>query len=298
MYEHRYRETSPHGVPDFPFHIYTIEHPGHVNTILPIHWHNEMEIIYLDQGTATFKVENREYSIREGEAVIVHPGELHSGVSKEYGHIKFYSIVFKFTWLSSFYNDRIQEQFLVPILSDTRLPSVLKSEVHEHLELVNYIRQILRSFERKAAAYEMSLKATLLLLIAKSYQHGLIESRVELRMERGRGHELSSKIKQVLIFMEKNSGENLQLDQLASIVSLSRSHFCKFFKEQTGMRPMEYLNFIRINKAATQLRTGTNSVINAALDSGFHHMSYFSKWFKYFMNMTPSEYKSFYSTGV
>lgn len=64
------------------------------------------------------------------------------------------------------------------------------------------------------------------------------------------------------------------------------------------MRPMEYLNFIRINKAATLLRTGSYSVIEAAFESGYQHVSYFSKWFKIYMKMTPSEYKSYYSSGI
>ncbi|MNJ35515.1 TCP pilus virulence regulatory protein [compost metagenome] len=61
---------------------------------------------------------------------------------------------------------------------------------------------------------------------------------------------------------------------------------------------MEYLNFIRINKAANLLRTGSYNVLEAALESGYQHVSYFSKWFKMYMNMTPSEYKSRYSSGL
>ena len=158
MYEHRYRENSLHGFPDFPLHIYTIEHPESVQTILPIHWHNEMEIIYMDKGAATFKVENHEYSIKAGEAVIVHPGELHSGVNNDYIAVFYYSIVFKFSWLSSLHNDRIQEQFLVPILSSARLPAVLYADVKEHLELLKYIRQIINRFERKSAASITSIR--------------------------------------------------------------------------------------------------------------------------------------------
>nr|WP_273388203.1 helix-turn-helix transcriptional regulator [Cohnella zeiphila] len=98
--------------------------------------------------------------------------------------------------------------------------------------------------------------------------------------------------------MENNSFRKLDLNQLASVASLSRSHFCKFFKDQTGMRPMEYLNFIRINKAASLLRTGSCNVIEASLEAGYQNASYFSKWFKIYMNMTPSEYKTYYSSGI
>jgi len=61
---------------------------------------------------------------------------------------------------------------------------------------------------------------------------------------------------------------------------------------------MEYVNFIRINKAAELLRTGRYNVLEAALESGYQHVSYFSKWFKFYMNMTPSEYKASYASGL
>ncbi|MNP86634.1 TCP pilus virulence regulatory protein [compost metagenome] len=61
---------------------------------------------------------------------------------------------------------------------------------------------------------------------------------------------------------------------------------------------MEYVNFIRINKAAGLLRSGAYNVLEAALESGFEHASYFSKWFRFYMNMTPSEYKAYHASGL
>lgn len=297
MYEHRYRESKPHGVPEFPLYIYHVEHPADVKSILPIHWHNEIEIIYLAKGNAFFRIENREYAIQAGEALIVHPGELHSGTNVDSEEICYYSIVFRLSWLSSLQSDRIQKLFLEPLLLGTaRLPALLSLSSETHSTLLDCIRQLLIIYEHRSPAFEMSLKGLLLLLIADIFKYGLIEKNDELRNHHG--HELDQKIKQVLTYMEENSFEKLGLDELASVASLSRSHFCKFFKSQTGMRPMEYLNFIRINKAANLLRTGSYNVLEAALESGYQHVSYFSKWFKLYMNMTPSEYKSRYSSGL
>ncbi|MGG6310651.1 AraC family transcriptional regulator [Paenibacillus macerans] len=297
MYEHRYRENKPHGVPDFPVDIYKVEHQTGVHPILPVHWHNEMEIIYLALGKATFRIENREFAIREGDALVVHPGELHSGMNEHDAGICYYSIVFKLSWLSSLQADRVQELFLGPILQGTsRLPALISASGGTPPELLDYVRQFLIRYERRSPAYEMSLKGVLLLLIADIYQYGLVEKNNEPGNRHGR--EFNRQIKKVLTYMEEHSREKLELDQLAAVVSLSRSHFCKFFKTQTGMRPMEYLNFIRINKAAGLLRTGSYNVLEAALESGYQHVSYFSKWFRFYMNMTPSEYKACYSSGL
>ncbi|GAA0400706.1 AraC family transcriptional regulator [Paenibacillus motobuensis] len=297
MYKHRYWENKPHGVPDFPLYIYKVEHQAGVHSILPVHWHNEMEIIYLAQGTATFRIESREFAIREGEALVVHPGELHLGINEHDAGICYYSIVFKLSWLSSLQVDRIQELFLGPILQGTaRLPALLSASTGTPPALLDYVRQLLIRFEHRSCAYELSMKGLLLLLIADIYQHGLMEENNEPINRQG--HEYNCQIKTVLAYIEEHSHEKLELDQLAAVVSLSRSYFCEFFKMQTGMRPMEYVNFIRINKAASLLRTGSYNVLEAALESGYHHVSYFSKWFRFFMNMTPSEYKAYYSSGL
>ncbi|MEC0333806.1 AraC family transcriptional regulator [Paenibacillus macerans] len=297
MFEHRYRENKPHGVPDFPLYIYKVEHQAGVLSILPIHWHNEMEIIYLARGTATFRIESREFAIREGEALVVHPGELHSGINDHDAGICYYSLVFKLSWLSSLQGDRIQELFLGPILQGTaRLPALLSAPEGTPPELLDYIRQLLTRFEQRSPAYELSLKGLLLLLIGDVCRHGLMEK----NDDQGKRHayEYNRQIKKVLAYMEEHSHEKLELDQLAAVVSLSRSHFCKFFKTQTGMRPMEYVNFIRINKAAGLLRSGSYNVLEAALESGYQHVSYFSKWFRFYMNMTPAEYKACYASGL
>ncbi|CQR57453.1 helix-turn-helix transcriptional regulator [Paenibacillus sonchi] len=297
MYEHRYREHKLHGQPEFPLHIYKVEHPAGVHTILPVHWHNEMEIITLASGQAMFYIEGREYALHAGDALIVHPGELHSGMDTGSGGTCYYSIVFRISWLSSPHPDRVQVQYLDPLLQETaRLPVLLSAADSAHLPLLRLVRELLERYDQKAAAYEMSLKALLLLFIADSYP--LAQTGMEPDPGARRAREDNRQIRQVLSYMEEHSREKLELDQLAAVVSLSRSHFCKFFKDRTGMRPMEYLNYIRISQAASLLRSGAYNVLEAALESGFQHVSYFTKWFKHYMDMTPSEYKARYASGL
>lgn len=141
MYEHRYRENKLHGQPEFPLHIYRVEHQARVHSILPVHWHNEMEIIYLAEGLATFHIESREFDIQAGDALIVHPGELHSGMDTAMGGTCYYSIVFKGSWLSSPQPDRVQELFLDPVLQGSvRLPALLSAADAAHSPLLLLIR--------------------------------------------------------------------------------------------------------------------------------------------------------------
>jgi transcriptional regulator GlxA family with amidase domain len=117
----------------------------------------------------------------------------------------------------------------------------------------------------------------LLLLFSDVYQYDLLEKgKANKHVHRS---EAKALIKKVIIYMETHVREKIELDQLAGVISLSRSHFCRFFKTHTGMRPLEYLNFIRINNAASMLRNGNCTVLEAAMESGFHQQSYFTTWF-------------------
>lgn len=86
-------------------------------------------------------------------------------------------------------------------------------------------------------------------------------------------------------------GFPLTLDDLASIGSMSPSHLCRLFKELTDMRPLEYINLLRVNSAALMIQSGSCSMLKAALENGFQHLSYFSKQFKKYKGMSPSAFK-------
>ncbi|MEX2104685.1 MAG: AraC family transcriptional regulator [Bacilli bacterium] len=298
MYEFRYYENIRHGSPNFPFQIYKIEHTKDAQQILPIHWHDEMEIIFLDKGRAVFRIEDRDFPLHAGEALIVHPGELHSAYNDESTEeITYYAIVFKLSWITSAHADQTSVHELTSLITQAeRFPSNLTIIDNIHILLLSRVRHILQKYEFKHTGYELGLKGLLLLLFSDVYQYGLVEKgKVSKNNQRTEARAL---IKKVLSYMETHSREKIELDQLASVIHLSRSHFCRFFKTQTGMRPLEYLNFIRINNAASMLRNGNYTVLEAAVESGFYHPSYFTKWFKKIHHMTPSKYKALYSSGI
>lgn len=297
MYEFRYYENIRHGSPNFPFQIYKVEHPKDAQQILPIHWHDEMEIIFLAQGHAVFRIEEKDFPIHSGEALIVHPGELHSGYNAQTTEVTYYSIVFKLSWITSNHPEQAFEHELSSLIhQNEKFPTYLAITDNTHVQLLSHIKHIVQKQEKKHAGYELGLKGLLLMLFSDVYEHDLLEK--GLAPKNNQRSEARTLIKEVLSFMEMHSQEKIVLAQLAAVVSLSRSHFCRFFKTQTGMRPLEYLNYIRVNNAANMLRNGNCTVLEAAIESGFHHPSYFTKWFKKIHHMTPSAYKVLYSSGI
>ena len=71
------QETKFHGHGDFPFNIYLCSIPLDFS-IVPVHWHNDMEIIYIKKGRGKITINLIPFEVSQGDIMIVPPGHLHS----------------------------------------------------------------------------------------------------------------------------------------------------------------------------------------------------------------------------
>ncbi|WP_019535162.1 AraC family transcriptional regulator [Paenibacillus ginsengihumi] len=99
------------------------------------------------------------------------------------------------------------------------------------------------------------------------------------------------KVEKAINYMTDCFDTQLTLQDIAGKVGISPSYFGGIFKEVTGVSPIHYLLGIRIRKAKELLKDGY-SVTETAQKVGFNDIFYFSKSFKKFEGMTPSQYIS------
>ena len=78
--QYGYHEIKEHAGRDFPFNIYPCSIPADFRQV-PVHWHEDMEIIAVKKGRGVVTVDMEPYEARAGEAVVVFPGQLH-GISQ------------------------------------------------------------------------------------------------------------------------------------------------------------------------------------------------------------------------
>ena len=82
---------------------------------------------------------------------------------------------------------------------------------------------------------------------------------------------------------------------LSKASGLNEKYLCRFFKAYTSHTPIDYINRLRIERAADDLRTRHCSVTDAAYANGFNDSAYFSKLFRQIKGVTPINYsKGFY----
>lgn len=98
-------------------------------------------------------------------------------------------------------------------------------------------------------------------------------------------------------FIEYNYSRNIDVEDIAASVGISRSHLYRLFMENISVPPNEYLMRYRMNKAAALLEEGHLSVGEVAFSTGFSDQLYFSRVFKKYMGIPPSQYASRSSKG-
>jgi AraC-like DNA-binding protein len=102
-------------------------------------------------------------------------------------------------------------------------------------------------------------------------------------------------MKKVIAFIEKNfTNTDLNVDQLASCVSLSKVQTYRKVKAISGQSIVEFIRTIRLKKAAELILERKLSFTEIAYETGFSSPSYFTKCFHDHFGKTPSEYASDY----
>ena len=98
-------------------------------------------------------------------------------------------------------------------------------------------------------------------------------------------------IQTTINYMRENINKKLTLEDLASNVGYSPSHFGLLFKEKTGESPLNYLCQLRIQRACQILDMTDMKIKDITQELGFYDQYHFSKTFQREMGESPTQYK-------
>ncbi len=99
------------------------------------------------------------------------------------------------------------------------------------------------------------------------------------------------RVRRSLEIMQEHFTDDMELDWLARESGLSRPHFFKLFKRQTGITPNLYLNTLRAERAIDDLMQTDKSVTDISYDLGFSSQASFTRFFSSNVGIPPSDYR-------
>ena len=97
------------------------------------------------------------------------------------------------------------------------------------------------------------------------------------------------------VITRKNINENIKIEQLADICSLSKDHFIHIFKKEVGIPPLRYINQKKIEKAQLLLVTTYIPLKEISYALSIDDHSYFTRLFKKNVGVSPIIYRNIHS---
>lgn len=106
-------------------------------------------------------------------------------------------------------------------------------------------------------------------------------------------------IERVAKYISENlHSSDLTVEQLSRMCNISEVHFRRIFSYIYHVSPIKFITVARINKAKELLISDPSCISEIAEKCGFQNHYYFSKVFKSETGMTPSKFRSFYTTNL
>lgn len=281
------KETGQKGDFLLPFVVVNTIMPDFYTTY-PMHWHDEMEIVYVESGEYEEIVDLESYHVKAGDIILVSPCSIHSFRSFEDKTTIFKSIIFNFNMLTSNNTDACSIKYFTPFLDDLYInPVVISADAPHYDHLKKTVKNLIELYKQKGDFYEIKIKAELYDLFYQLYKHFFVLQSHESSMK----DNTTRNIKIILDYIDTNYMRPITIDELAATVDLSKHYFMRFFKKYMGMTCIEYINDYRLNVATNLLLTTSMQITEVAESIGISNLSYFNRIFKKKYHMTPKEYR-------
>ena len=100
-----------------------------------------------------------------------------------------------------------------------------------------------------------------------------------------------ARVRKSIRLIQEGLGADLEFDDVARESGLSRPHFYKLFRSQTGVTPNLYLNTLLMERAIDVLVKTEKPVADIGFDLGFSSQSVFTRFFASNVGMAPTDYR-------
>ncbi len=258
----------------------------------PIHFHDDMEVVFVLEGSIVLRNGYYTYTLKQGDIFILNDREMHSFTSTDEKNMVM-MLQLDLTYFSKYY-DNLRNNFFVTDMDD---------DSDESLEILrNILARIMMEILQKGHGYEHKVIESTHNLIAclmSDFQYFVMEDGKFVNEAKNKGNKiLAGRLNRITDYMYDNYARKLTLNEIANREHLSIYYLSHVIKEATGLSFQDLLSFIRVEESE-KLLLGTNKKIGAiAEETGFSAVRYYIKHFETWYGMHPMEYRKQYTGKV
>lgn len=257
--------------------FYTSTDPG---SYIASHWHDAIEILYLQEGSLTVTLENISFPVASGQCILIPPNQIHSTLCTSLNRAIVFQIPVSF--IEKFIPDVKQLQFsLQDPVKDRHLQKKIELLKDSLLKMQFFM-------ESDSPGSVLRFNSLLFEVLFQLYQNFSFHASAPSKDTARRNRNLE-KITPVLNYIRKNYNRLIPLSEIAEIAALQPKYFCRFFKKCMGVTFLEYQNEIRLSYIYNDL-INTDHPLSLILDRhGFSNYKLFRRIFRERFQCTPME---------
>lgn len=246
--------------------------------------HDFWEFLYVDNGELGIKSDGMEMKLKSGDMVIHKPDELHGQFAD--GVTAPSVVIFSFKSSSQVLESIGGRCFHMGNRQRTLISHILEEAAKAFANPLDelYTKKLTRR-ENAPVGSEQLVKnyITELLITILRDEASPADSSLKRNVDSGLFADISA-------FMEERLGSKISLDDIARFAGISKTAVKQLFKEKVGCGACEFFTRMKIDRAKEYIREGNYNFTEIAELLGYDSIHYFSRQFKNYVKMSPTEY--------
>lgn len=256
--------------------------------IVPWHWHEELELGYLQEGDGKIITLDAEYVVRQGEGFFINSNVMDMKKSAVPGQrVLEINHIFHPVFLSGHFKSRFDKKYLAPVINNHQIEVyIIRRGQPTANKILSNLWQLkeLQSYENMEFQTRNILSETWLLLLE--------ELRTNYDAHKSVKAEQQDRIRTMLSFIHTRYKDKITVAQIAEAAGISEREAMRSFRSSLNQSPIEYLIAYRLHEAKKLLRNSDLPITDICYQCGFSESSYFGKAFRKAYGLTPREFRS------
>ena len=251
------------------------------NTVRYHHWHQCLEVLYVEEGFGVVIVDHKQYTMRPGRMFFFPPFTLHKIIVDEQAQDRYRRTIIhldQYALLKGLRDFPYSRQRLHNLTQRAGQSWVVDiADIHPHIDFLFSRYEKLAGDSPLNSEQVSCLLLSLLSMLSEDHpsMSGITDGTAS----------------QVMFWLDENYMQKFSLSRLAEELGKSKSYISRRFHQETGESIVNYLNTIRLRKACEALFHSQQSVREIARMVGFSDVTYFISAFGKGIGETPLQYR-------
>ena len=274
------KELKPHGTDAFPLAGYEEVYNQNGGYFLPWHWHEEMEVVYILEGSLSFQIGSFVCTLKDGDFLFINSNVLHS--AKGNPHAVLHSFVFSPLLLMGNKNSAFDTEYITPLLKSRLSHYIFRDK--EYAKEFSYAFEALRN---DSFGYEFIIRNALSTALLK-----IIGENKDVVYSNDMKKKEDDKVGLMLSYIYENYSHDITLRDLSRVCSLSEREVLRQFRKTTGESPIQYTIKYKLLRSINEMSVSPDKALSRiALECGFPSPAYYTKKFKEIYGQSPRAYR-------